>query len=60
MLKLTGEIELVSCPACDGKGKVKHEDWQRRDGKWVQGGGFLPCEMCRGKKVVESGKRGGV
>ena len=42
-------------PECKGRGSIKHEDWQRKDGKWVRGGGRIPCPTCRGAKTVCSG-----
>jgi hypothetical protein len=53
-LRLTNEYQTGSCPDCNGRGKVKHEDWQRKDGRWVAGGGWMPCEGCKEKKVVAS------
>ena len=50
-----GDFTLAPCPECKGRGSVKHEDWQRRDGRWVRGGGRLPCPTCRGAKTVCSG-----
>lgn len=51
----TEDIHSMPCPACGGLGKKKHEDWQRRDGRWVRGGGFMPCERCMGSKRVMAG-----
>lgn len=53
-LRIVGEITFASCQECGGMGKIKHEDFERRDGKKVRGGGFLPCPKCLGKKVVPS------
>lgn len=53
-LRIVGDFTLASCQECGGEGKIKHEDFERRDGKKVRGGGFLPCPKCLGKKVVPS------
>lgn len=52
-MKLVGDgFEMELCRECGGRGKLANEDFQLRTGKWVRGGGYVPCPACRGSKLV--------
>lgn len=61
MLKLSGELELVPCPTCDGKGSVPCGQTVATRTIGTNGvpvlqpstGHPIPCPMCKGKKVIE-------
>ena len=57
MIRLVGEMEVAGCAACGGTGRKRFEDFQLASGKWARGGGFIPCPVCLGKKVVVSGRK---
>jgi hypothetical protein len=49
---VTEDGDRVLCPACKGTGKELNEDFQLRSGKWVRGGGYIPCPSCNGSKML--------
>jgi len=52
-MRLVGDtFERELCLTCRGVGKLPNEDFQIRSGKWVRGGGYIPCPACRGSKLV--------
>lgn len=57
MIRLVGEMEVAACAACGGTGRKRFEDFQLASGKWARGGGFVPCPVCHGKKIVVGGGR---
>ncbi len=49
---VTDEGDRMICPTCKGTGKELNEDFQLRSGKWVRGGGYIPCPACNGAKML--------
>lgn len=57
-LRLVGSVELVTCPRCDGRGKVPCPETITANGDRARSGGFpMPCDLCNGRKWVESAER---